>query len=150
MKNIILIIATSFTLLMSFSQNQIDEVFSWYEFKDDRTAHAYEKIYYYSEKDGKPITFFWGDYTKEGIDVIVEEANRILLIFDTDKEKLFTRDDFLLDGMFDSGEGDGNSYKVTFSDGSWLEVGAFNSGEFNPDWGHLKVMEAYFKHNKQN
>ena len=149
MRNLILIITASLVSFTSFSQDQISEVFSLYKFNQDGIANAYEKVYYNSPKDGKPTTYFWGDYTEEGIDIIVEEANRILLIFNTDKHKLFTREDFLIDGMFDSGEGDGSSYKVTFSDDSWLEIGAFDANEYDPDWGHIKVMEVYFKHNKK-
>lgn len=149
MKNLVLIIAASLVSLTSFSQDQIGEVFSLYEFNRDGIANAYEKVYYNSIKDGKPVAYFWGDYTEEGIDIIVEEANRILSIFDTSKHKLFTREDFLIDGMFDAGEGDGNSYKVTFSDGSYMEIGAFDANEYKPDWGHIKVMELYFKHNKE-
>ena len=149
MKNLVLVIAASLVSFTSFSQDQIGEVFSLYEFNRDGIANAYEKVYYNSTKDGNPIAYFWGDYTSEGIDIIVEEANRILSIFDTSKHKLFTREDFLIDGMFDAGEGDGNSYKVTFSDGSYMEIGAFDANEYKPDWGHVKVMELYFKHNKE-
>lgn len=149
MKNLVLIIAASLVSLTSFSQDQIGEVFSLYEFNRDGIANAYEKVYCNSIKDGKPVAYFWGDYTSEGIDIIVEEANRILSIFNTSKHKLFTREDFLIDGMFDAGEGDGNSYKVTFSDGSYMEIGAFDANEYKPDWGHIKVMELYFKHNKE-
>lgn len=149
MKNLVLIIAASLVSFASFSQDQINEVFSLYEFNKGGIANAYEKIYYNSQKDGKPVTYFWGDYTNEGIDIIVEEANRILSIFNTSDDKLFTREDFLIDGMFDASEGDGNSYRVTFSDGSYMKVGAFDANEYKTGWGHVKVMELYFKHNKE-
>lgn len=149
MKNLVLIIAASLVSFTSFSQDQIDEVFSLYEFNKDGIANAYEKVYYNSTKDGDPIAYFWGDYTNEGIDIIVEEANRILSIFNTSEHKLFTREDFLIDGMFDASEGDGDSYKVTFSDGSYMLIGAFDANEYRPDWGHIKVMELYFRHNKE-
>ena len=149
MKNLILIIATGLVSLLSFSQDQVEDIFAVYGFSDDSFANAYEKIYYESEKDGNPITYFWGYYTDQGIDIIVEEANRILKLFNAEDSQLFERDDFLIDGMFDAGEGDGNIYKVTFSDGSWLKIGAYDADEYNPEWGHLKVMELCFKHKQK-
>ena len=146
MKNLALIIAASLVLFTSFSQDQIAEVFKPYtHIKTGVDVNKNEMVYYTSPVDQKQTADLWSDYTPDGIDLIINEANRILLIFDVDEDSLLTREDFLVNGMFDASEGDGTIYRFTFSDGSYMKVGAFDADEYVPDWGHVKYMKVLFK-----
>ena len=146
MKNLALIIAASLVLFTSFSQDQIAEVFKPYtHIKTGVDVSKNEMVYYTSPVDQKQTADLWSDYTYEGIDLVISEANRILSIFDVDEDSLLIREDFLVEGMFDSSEGDGTIYRFTFSNGSYMEVGTFDADEYAPDWGHVKYMQVLFK-----
>lgn len=149
MKNLVLIIAASLVSFTSFSQDQIAEVFKPYTHIDASVdVDPYKMVYYTSLVDQKQTADFFTDYTYEGIDLVVNEANRILLIFEVDEDSLLTREDFLINGMFDASEGDGNTFRFTFSDGSYMVVGAFDANEYVPGWGHAKTMDVLFKQAK--
>ena len=149
MRNLILIITASLVSFVSFSQDQIAQVFKPYTYIETGVdVDPYKMVYYTSPVDQKQTADFFTDYTNEGIDLVVNEANRILLIFEVDEDSLLTREDFLVNGMFDASEGDGTIYRFTFSDGSYMKVGAFDANQYVPGWGHAKTMDVLFKQAK--
>jgi hypothetical protein len=149
MRNLILIIAASLVSFATLSQDQISQVFKPYMYiKTGVDVNKNEMVYYTSPVDQKQTADLWSDYTPDGIDLIINEANRILLIFDVDEDSLLTREDFLVNGMFDASEGDGTIYRFTFSDGSYMEVGAFDANQYVSGWGHAKTMDVLFKQAK--
>ena len=147
MKNLILIIAAILVSFTSFSQSQKEQIFKLYSPHNPvEDVHPNKKVCYTSLIDQKQTAQFYSYYTYEGIDLIVEEANRILSIYNADKSEYFKRSDFLgKDGLFDASKGDFMVYTVTFSDGSYMKVGAMDNDEYVADWGYVKVMEVTFK-----
>lgn len=147
MKNLVLIIAAILVSFASFSQSQKDQIFKPYSpHNPAEYVHPNKKVCYTSLIDQKQTAQFYSHYTYEGIDLVIEEANRILSIYDADKSEYFKRSDFLSkDGLFNASKGDFMVYTVTFSDGSYMKVGAMDNDEYVPDWGYVKVMEMVFK-----
>jgi hypothetical protein len=136
MKNSIIAIVL---LLATYAATGQDGRFNEYKKINDPTleVNAYEKTSYISQVNGDLVFHLWTDYTSEGVDIIIKEANRIFKTYDSDFN--IDEDMFIIDEMFYAGEEE--FFKdYNFSNGGTMKVGMMNTGEYEEDYGYTKAM----------